>query len=121
MPGRSFLLVAFAALPLACGDAGGTGEPSALSSTLSSSGEDAAAPGALDPPVHSACEADGDCAKNDLCVAHTCRPQCRSNVGCASGVCVFEKEGGCYNEHGCNPPPLNWLCPTMCYGYCSGE
>ena len=69
------------------------------------------------------CVSDFDCQSGDLCVEGACRQACLSSTPtqCADGSeCVMAANslGGCYNMHGCNPPPPGAVCPTLCFGYC---
>jgi hypothetical protein len=80
--------------------------------------EDASAP---TPTPPQSCTTDNDCVGADLCVANVCKQACRSHYDCASDFCNFDNNGHCFNEHGCNPPPENTMCPMICWGYCDAN
>jgi hypothetical protein len=112
---------------VACGGtSASSGDPSSASTTLSTDeadgGTDAAspapAPTAPAEPTAPVCQTDNDCSAADLCVEHACREACRSKYDCESGFCNFDNDGHCFNEHGCNPPPKDHMCPMICWGYC---
>ena len=123
MRGRTAFLsvLAVGAVLVACGGASAPpDDPGAASETLA--GADAAVDASTAVSVKPVCETDDDCSAQDLCVDHVCRQGCRESRDCAGGSCNFDNgRGGCFNEHGCNPPPPGTMCPMICWGYCEAQ